>query len=178
MSATETESVAALLQALEPHFHIHPEVWLRHPLTGADHRIDMLALPRADLIAAEFPFERLGVEVKRTDEYTSPQRTTQALKQCVDYRMCVINDRRLPALRGTWVPAVALHIGNTPWPDAYWMERLLGKWNVGSLRYERWGGLTLRISAESIWRTRDGVTGVGVTWPAERRIGNGKRRAA
>lgn len=173
LPASEAENVQAIHDALSPYFELTSEVWLRHPLTGADHRIDLLAEPRD-----EFPFPLMGVEVKTSRRHRHFAHLTQALKQCVDYRQCVINDQRLPQHRGLMLPAVALYAGDAEWPDAEWMERLLGKWNVGSFRAERYRGLTLRISAAPIWTQRDGTTGTGAKWPAQRRVGNGRRRAA
>lgn len=171
--------VDRLIRTLEPHFDLYQEVWLREPLFGFDSRIDVLAIPKEPL-AERFPFAMLGVEIKN-DSYKIGHRT-QAFKQCIDYRRCVINDRRLPSRRSLWVPCVALYRGRdapTHLGDHYddgELVRLAGKFNVGVLEHHHYNGLELRVCEERIWSTRWGVSDAKTTWPDTRLVANSTRR--
>jgi hypothetical protein len=177
MNETEEQNREQILTLLEPHFDLYREVWLRDPLTSLDMRIDVLAVPREE----DFPFDPLGVEVKRSNPAIGHR--TQAFKQAIDYRRCVLNDQRLKSYRCAWVPAVAVYMGGPSYrlqigdPDRE-LVRLAGKFNVGLFVRHRWSGLQLEICGEPIWNGRYGTTETGLRWPVERRVGNSRRRVA
>jgi hypothetical protein len=133
------------------------------------------------LLAAGFPFDTLGVEVKRAGLDGRGRR--HALGQCLSYRNCVIVDHRLPVLRGLLLPAVALYAADRSWygetgeKDARYGEaRLAATQNVGVFVHDARCGLTLEIGDERIWSEGRGVTGVGANWPPARRFANSTRR--
>lgn len=180
---TEAENKDRLRPLLAAHFELMEEVWMREPISGNDCRIDFLAVT-GDVL----PWDVFGVEVKRSD--LSGGRRRHAFKQCVDYRRCVVNDQRVPGLRGRYLPVVALYYG-APDPRRWrglnrqpteeeirlGVEvRCFGCWNVGVLVHGS-RGLTLEISEEPIWAQHWGATDVGITWPVERRFANGTKRA-
>jgi hypothetical protein len=177
----EHELRRRLLGTLIDHFDVTEEVWLRHPLHCLDLRIDVVAVPRPPL-DRRFPFPLLGVEIK-TDR-DELRHVTHAYKQCLDYKQCVVNDKRLRNLRGLWLPCVALYRGRqTPrWPDETsdpweaFAVRLAGKFNVGVLEHGYRGALELRVCDERIWSTRSGVSDARTAWPAARLIANSNRR--
>lgn len=178
----EPELQRRLVEALDEHFAVTEQVWLRHPIYAFDLRIDAIAIPRTPL-DERFPFPFLGIEVKTDNDQLG--HVTQAYKQCLDYKQCVVNDQRLPNLRGLIVPCIALYRGrqrrqplDKPW-DAWetFAVRLVGKWNVGVLEESRQGNLELRVCDERIWHGAYGVTDSKTLWPVTRLVANSTRRA-
>src|SRR5262249_36495745 len=88
-------------------FEVYSEVWVREPLRGMTARMDFALVARDELLDDGFPFDVVGVEVKRSPLQGSDRR--HALGQCLAYRQCVLVDKRLPAARGLAIPAVALY---------------------------------------------------------------------
>jgi hypothetical protein len=182
---TEAELSQALSTKLEPYFWLIPEVWLRDPLSGASLRVDFVGLPKPT--EQQFPLDVIAVEVKRPDTYG--KQYIQALKQCIDYKRCVIDDERAKRCRGLTPAAVFLcrgqrdglyenHVGVVG-PDAHFgLVRLAGKFNVGEAALCPKLGVELAISDTRIWTARDGTTGAGEGWLPMRRIGNSTRRVA
>jgi hypothetical protein len=175
--APERELVAEAERTLETDFHLLSEAWLRDPLTSVDLRIDLLAWPKIE----NFPFDLMGVEVKRPVRQNRDY--VAALKQCVDYRRAVVVDDRCQHCFGWMLAAVFLFCGreshDTVHHDGvYGAARLAGRFNVGELVRHPWTGARLEIAETPIWSLQGGVTGMGVAWPAERRVGNGRRRSA
>jgi hypothetical protein len=176
VSISESELVAQAALLLAPHFDLLSEVRLRDPLTAIDLRIDFLAWPKDP----EFPFDMCGLEIKRPAlgrEYVA------ALKQAIDYRRAVVVDSRCADWVGCAPGAVFLfHGGETEAEGGhashYGAIRLAGRFNVGELALHPWDGPRLEIARAPIWSAHNGTTGTGVAWPRERRVGNGRRRAA
>jgi len=177
---TETELKLRLLHELEPYFDVTAEVWLRHPISSIDLRIDLVAVPRPPL-DEQFPFPFFGIEVK-TDSSDFGKRT-HAFKQCLDYKQCVINDKRLTSLRSLNLPCIALYRGRSRRvrldedKTESLLVRLVGKFNVGELEHGDFDGLMLLVSAERIWCAQRGVTASMSLWPAARLVANSRRRS-
>lgn len=176
---TEPELQQQLVTALEPYFEVTEQVWLRNPIYGFDLRIDLVAAPRPPL-DERLPFAFLGIEVK-VDNHEFAART-QAFKQCLDYKQCVLNDQRLPKLRGLWLPCVALYRGRERRtrrdedPAESLLVRLVGKFNVGELEHGHYDGLMLLVCNERIWCVREGISDGKMTWPTARLVANSTRR--
>jgi hypothetical protein len=187
ITATEDVNKAYFAELAKPHFDVHPEAWVREPMRGITARIDFLAIPHERLTEGGFPFDVLGVEVKRAP--LDGARRRHALGQCISYRNCVIIDRRVPAMRGWAIPCVALYAAgdsyrgdffaraeNYEGQHIYGEVRVAATQNVGLFVHHRNDGLTLEIADEAIWCERRGVTGVGANWPTARRFANSNNR--
>lgn len=180
---TEPLVSARLRRDLADCFWLVPEVEIRDPAWGYDFRIDYVAIPKIDT----FPFDHVGIEVKRAD--CSGSDFYQALKQCGDYTRCVVVDPRAERLFGLNLRAVFLFRDRTRTVGADTRQneleverrgavRAVGKQNVGELVRDDKLGLTFEISDTALWTIGRGVTGAGRTWPGARRVGNSRRRAA
>jgi hypothetical protein len=140
---------------------------LRDSQSGIDFRVDFLDQRRD---GSDFPFDPVAIEVKRSDAVYGAY--ILALKQCVDYRGCVVVDQRLPSLKGIAVPAVFLWRGQ-------WMKgptsrggagtvqpgfrdgaiRMAGKSNVGEIVHHIYQGMRFEISDTPLWSALGGLTG-------------------
>lgn len=181
---SEDEAVAELIERLAPDFQFIPEVHLRH-FDGATCRIDFIAAPRPQRPAYE-RFGRwgfIGVEVKVG--CTGIGEFCKALKQCIDYCHCYINDKRATRYASAIPQCVFL------WPDWQYQKnedgysgavRLAGHYNVGIIRqvatpwYLHQPGypsseLEFRVSDTAIWRSHRGLCG-------PREFGTARRRGA
>jgi hypothetical protein len=118
---------------LDPYFVLKNEVWCRSLVANNQLRIDYVGRAKEGV---EFPFDWFGVEVKRTCDgggfYNS------ALNQAADYTNCVIDDPRwdLKRIYGRRIERVYVFPARPDYymsDEAYWVNRLIGKWHVGRI---------------------------------------------
>jgi hypothetical protein len=159
-----------------------PEVHMRHQISRQLLRIDYLAVFRRFRPESIEP-TLIGIECK--DSFAAFRDWTAGLKQCIDYRHSVVDDRRATIYQGQTPAFIFLFpdirdLGDLDLhehPRAEWaagVERMVGQYNVGCVRQVRsYRGepfLEFRCAADPIWDTLRGPRG-GSAWGTGRRAG-------
>ena len=174
---SEREAYAYLERTLAPWFRLIPQVWLRHRLTEKRLRIDYIAVP---LGTTAFPCDLIGIEVKPS--FPDFRAFTEDLRQCIDYRTCVVDDRRFLQAMGKPLPFVFLYpkpVWNSPiYSGGLWgTVRLAGKFKVGTISEElqTWSGtmaIRFELSGERFWDTVDGSRADSDHFGTAQRVGS------
>ena len=171
----EHVTVAPVLRALAPHFHIRQEVWGTHP-HGKRLRIDAIVFPKDDS-GWKRPDVALGIEFKRADNGRGgTTETTAWAAQCVDYALTYWDGfglvyvfacpglLHLDTIRAGWREP-------RPGSDAWTLPKVLAHLGVGELREHRGKGWSFVLQAtHTIWSEHYGVQ-AGKNWTLERRFG-------
>lgn len=163
---------------------LESEVHLRHQVSDQLLRIDYLAVVRQFRRHSTKP-TLIGLECKRY--FDNFREWTSALKQGIDYRHSVVDDRRSTHYHGLSPTFVFVfpdirdlgdledhRLSRSSWAEG--AERLAGKFNVGTVRLRQgWRGeefLEFTCAADPLWDTRSGAR-FGSDWGTGRRPGAG-----
>jgi hypothetical protein len=179
--ADEQAARVLLEQLLEPKARLIKEVHLRHPLVERVLRIDYVAVIRG--FRQDGVDSLVGIECKFAFDHFN--QWSAGLKQAVDYRHAVIDDKRAGPSQGKRLEYVFVwpdvrDLGNLDrhrWERPLWaagVERFTGQFNVGTVRRLRDdSGLEFArffCSADPLWDTLYGAWRTSA-WGTARRPG-------
>ncbi len=161
-----------------PYFRLVNEVQLQH-YDGSRLRIDRVGVPRREAGVTWAPL--IGFELKKSTGGIGD--LTKALNQAIDYRDCIITDKRFKKFLGWRLPFVFV------FPDSWDVDqkhdyprglyggaiRQAGRRNVGLLRWENYYGtqrLMLHAAGERLWSSDEGSTKTAATFGTARGRGS------
>jgi len=150
---SEEENKEILINAISPFFNISEERWGKH-VYGDNVRIDMIVQPKRHDQWRSGKNTLLGIEVK--PDYDNFNHITGLLVQAIDYR----NSKwRLKGGDFKHIP-IFLYPNPLSHPkiDAYFLERFLGRMNIGVIEYLDYKEcFEFRMSACPIFDTVEGA---------------------
>jgi hypothetical protein len=170
----ETQTRQLILKTFRRIGRVHEEVWLKHPASANDWRIDFL-------VETELEAPRLrcfGVEAKGLGNGNKDD--SAALRQCVDYANCIITDTRLGWLNGQPMSSVFLFSPSTLEStknertyDWWTATRIMATFGVGIATRDAYDGISLvQPLGHPLWSERTGVGKFAATWQPVPRIGH------
>jgi hypothetical protein len=164
-----------VLEALKPHFTIHPEVWGTHP-TGKRLRIDAMAVPRIPdgWSRTDIAF---GIEFKaptnRDEERRERKENAKIICQCIDYSLTqwdgfgyqpiffcpgFAESSAARQRAEDFLFDVSDYSEGFKHGVGYMMQAILGQSNVGELVHSRHLGWAFLINgSHRLWTERFGV---------------------
>lgn len=164
---TEEQNKDVLINAIKPFFNISEERWGKHA-NGDNVRIDLILQPKNYKEWANGKDSLLGVEIK--PDYDHFNERTGLIVQAIDYKMSKFR------LKGGAYKSIPIFMYPNPLShpkiDAYFLERLLGKMNIGFINYKDYKDcFEFRICDTPIFDTIEGARKMALKFKFETTFG-------
>ena len=155
----ESEARKYIIELAGDFFEFYEEIWAIHPANGKRLRLDAVSV-------CESSGHVIGWEIKKSHLFKAE--FSAALKQAADYRGAILDDPKLPGLKGTAVEAClvfpdwdGLHDNGEKiyGKEADGMRHLASHFRVGTFSHYGLGGQHhILIGEQAIWHSHTGWT--------------------